>query len=90
MELRDTYQGFSESLGRAFELALTPAIFGLAGYGLDRWLGIFPLLTTLFALLAIVGLVTRMYYSYTARMKELEAAGPWAPTPGHVDRMEQA
>ena len=78
MELRDTYNGFGESMSRAFELAVTPAVFGVAGYALDRWLGILPTLTIVFFLLAVVGLFVRMYCGYEQRMREHEAAGPWA------------
>ena len=56
MELRDTYNGFGESLSRAFELAVTPAVFGVAGYALDRWLGILPVLTIIFFVLAVTTL----------------------------------
>lgn len=78
MELRDTYHGFGESMGRAFELAVTPALFGLAGYALDRWLGIVPVLTIVLVLLAVIGLSIRMWCGYEERMKQHEAAGAWA------------
>ena len=74
----ELYNGFGEGLQRAFELALTPAIIGGFGYLLDRWLGVLPILTIVFFLVAMVGLIARMWYGYDARMKEYEAAGPWA------------
>ncbi len=74
----DLYNGFGEGLSRAFELALTPAIIGGLGYLLDLWLGLLPVFTIVFFLIAMVGLIARMWYGYDARMKEHEQAGPWA------------
>lgn len=78
MELRDTYNGFGESMSRAFELAVTPAVFGVAGYALDRWLGILPVLTIVFFVLAVIGLSVRMWCGYEQRMQEHDKAGPWS------------
>jgi Flp pilus assembly protein TadB len=75
---QETYQGFGDTLAVAFELAVTPVVFGLIGYGLDRWLGVVPLLTTLLVVFAIAGLSVRMWFDYDTRMKALEAQGPWA------------
>ena len=75
----DLYNGAGEGLNRAFELAVTPAIIGGFGYGLDRWLGLLPVFTIVFFLIAMGGVIARMWYGYDARMKEHEAAGPWAP-----------
>jgi F0F1-type ATP synthase assembly protein I len=74
----ELYNGAGEGMSRAFELALTPAIIGGIGYLLDRWLGLLPVLTIVFFLVAMAGLVARMYYSYDAQMKDHEAASPWA------------
>jgi hypothetical protein len=71
------YRTFGNAFSRAFELAVTPTLFGMAGYGLDRWIGIVPVLTTVFVLLAIVGMMTRTWYGYVHDMEALEAAGPW-------------
>ncbi len=78
VQLRETYNGFGDSLARAFELAVTPAIFGLAGYGLDRWLGIVPVLTIVFSLWALIVLLVRMGSRYSTQMRVHEASGPWA------------
>ena len=75
---RELYQGFGDTLAVAFELAFTPVVLGLMGYGLDRWIGTLPILTIVFVLMAIVGLSARMWYGYCARMKVHEANGPWA------------
>jgi len=74
----ELYNGAGEGMARAFELALTPAIIGGFGYLLDRWLGLLPVLTIVFFLVAMVGLVARLWYAYDAEMKLHENAGPWA------------
>ena len=75
---QELYKGFGDTLALAFELAATPVIFGLMGYGLDRWLGTLPILTIVFVVLCIVGLSVRLWYDYDARMRVHEANGPWA------------
>ncbi len=80
MELRDrreTYRGFGDGLARAFEIAMTPAIFGAGGWALDRWLGTTPLFIILTVLLAVVGMAVRSYYAYTAEMEAHDARAPW-------------
>jgi hypothetical protein len=81
----EIYRGFGDGLSRAFELAVTPAIFGAGGYALDRWLGIVPVFTTIFVLLAVIGLLLRVWYGYVYRMQALEASGPWANRGGSHD-----
>ena len=81
----ELYNGAGEGLSRAFELALTPAIVGGLGYLLDRWLGLLPVFTIIFFLVGMAGVVARMYYGYDLKMKEHEAAGPWARS----DQMSQ-
>jgi F0F1-type ATP synthase assembly protein I len=75
---QELYNGAGEGMSRAFELALTPAIIGGLGFLLDRWLGLTPILTIVFFLVAMAGLMARMYYAYDAQMKDHEAAAPWA------------
>lgn len=77
---QETYRGFGDTLAVSVELAVSPVIFGLIGYGLDRWLGIVPLFTIVLVLICIAGLAVRMWFVYDARMKVHEAAGPWART----------
>jgi len=78
---QQTYRGFGDALAMAFEMVMTPLLFGLGGYGLDRWLGTSPVFTVILSLLAIIGMSARMWYGYDARMRVHEAAGPWAKTP---------
>ena len=81
-ERQQTYRGFGHAYSRAFELALTPPLFGAAGYGLDRWLGIVPVCTILFVLVAAVGLFARLYYGYAVEMEAHERSAPWAAHSG--------
>jgi hypothetical protein len=76
---RDLYNGFGNGLSRAVELALTPALFGGLGWLLDRWLGLFPVLTLLIGFLGVVGTFVSTWYRYEADMKAEEARAPWAP-----------
>ena len=82
----ELYNGAGEGLSRAFELALTPAIIGGFGFLLDRWLGLVPVFTIIFFLVAMGGLMARMYYGYDARIKEHDAVSPWASQPTAQDR----
>ena len=75
------YRSFGDGYTRAFELAVTPTVFGFMGYGLDRWLGIVPVLTLIFALVAFLTLLYRTWYAYVEKMRVLESAGPWATAP---------
>jgi len=76
----ELYNGAGEGMSRAFELALTPAIIGGFGFLLDRWLGLVPVFTILFFLVAMAGLMARMYYAYDTKMKDHESASAWAPS----------
>ncbi|MCU0309626.1 MAG: AtpZ/AtpI family protein [Acidimicrobiales bacterium] len=60
-----------------WELALSPVLFALIGYGLDRLFGTVPVITIVFAVLGLVGAVVRLYYGYDAEMKAHEESGSW-------------
>lgn len=73
---RELNQGFGNALSTAFELALTPAIFGLVGWRIDKWLGTSPLfLVFLFAFVMIYEF-WKLFGSYTARMRDEQARVP--------------
>ena len=76
---RDLYNGFGNGLSRAVELAVTPAIFGGAGWLVDRWVGLYPLFTIVLALAGVIGTFLSTWYRYEAAMKAEEARSPWAP-----------
>ena len=80
---RESYNGFGEGLARAFEFAVTPAIFGAIGYFIDGRIGIRPVLTIVFVVFALVGMFVRMWFGYDQEMKGHEAKGAWnRPKPG--------
>jgi hypothetical protein len=70
---RDLYNGFGNTLSRAFEIVLIPLVFALPGWGLDRWLGTSPVFALLGGAFGLAGVSARMYYEYAARM-DAEAA----------------
>ncbi|MGI9021944.1 MAG: AtpZ/AtpI family protein [Acidimicrobiales bacterium] len=81
---QQTYSGFGDALAQAFEMVVTPLLFGVGGYFLDRWLGTSPLFTIILSLLGIVGMSAKMWYAYDARMRAHEATAPWATAPPAV------
>ena len=81
---RELYNGFGNTLSRAFEIALIPLLFALPGWGLDRWLGTSPVFALVFGLFGLAGVAARSYFEYSARMdREL------AKLPGHAARVEE-
>tara|TARA_B100000029_G_C17526640_1_gene941864 strand:+ start:516 stop:770 length:255 start_codon:yes stop_codon:yes gene_type:complete len=60
----------------AFELVLTPALFGFFGYLLDQWLGTSPLFLVILAAVVAVYEVWKLWYTYTNKMKSYEEALP--------------
>lgn len=79
---RDFYNGFGDGLARAFEFAVTPAIFGFLGYLLDHAVGTLPVFTIVFTLVCIVSMFVKTWYTYDASMQAHEAKAPWARAKG--------
>jgi F0F1-type ATP synthase assembly protein I len=77
-ERRDLYNGFGSGLQRAFELAVTPAVFGGLGYLVDQWLDCRPIFTIAALVVALVAMFIRFWYAYDGEMKAHEARSPWA------------
>jgi F0F1-type ATP synthase assembly protein I len=71
-----TQQMYKQAGG--WELALSPALLALIGYGLDRLFGTVPVITVVFAVIGLAGAVARLYFGYCNEMKAHEANGPWA------------
>ena len=66
---RELMSGFGDGLARAFELAVTPLIFGAIGWFLDRRFGTQPLFLLIAFFAAIVGIGVREWAAYDAAMK---------------------
>lgn len=80
MDLRDRQalnNGFGNALALAVEIVVTPLVFALGGWAIDRWLGTSPLFALLLGLFAAVGLAVRMYFQYGDDMAREEEGKPW-------------
>ena len=75
---RELNEGFGDGLQQAFELVVTPAIFGVLGYLLDRWLGTVPVFTVVFTLFVLGYESWKLYVAYTRQMAAAEEGKPWA------------
>ena len=62
-----------DNVGRGMDIALTFALFVVAGALLDAWLSTAPLFTIGLIAVAAVGTFLKMKYSYDAKMEILEA-----------------
>ena len=66
---RELNNGFGESLAKAFELVVTPGIFGFFGWLLDHKLGTTPLFTLLFTLIVFGYVSWRLWGTYERQMQ---------------------
>lgn len=76
---RGLYNSFGNAWSSAFEAAVAPMIVAAGGWLLDRWLGVFPVLTIVFFIVGATGAGARLFYAYRTRMEIEEANRPWAP-----------
>jgi len=70
----------TQQMGRTtggYELVFSPLLLALVGFGIDKLLGTLPLFTIVFAVLGLVGAVTKIVYTYNSEMEQHEASGPW-------------
>jgi hypothetical protein len=67
---RETHRGFGDALAQAFELALTPAIFGAAGWLLDRWLGTWPVFALTLFLFTFGYVIWKHLRGYSTAMQD--------------------
>ncbi len=78
---RELNNGFGETLSRAFELVITPMVFGFLGYLLDGRLGTRPLFMLVLFLFALGYLVWKMVRGYDTAMKVQESKLPGRRAP---------
>lgn len=69
---RELNNGFGNALTAAVELAVTPAIFALLGWQLDRWLGTSPLLLLALFVFTMGYVSWKQYVAYDAKMRSQE------------------
>jgi F0F1-type ATP synthase assembly protein I len=74
---RETNKGFGDGLQQAFELVMTPAIFGVLGYLVDRWLGTVPVFTLVLAFGVLGYEAWKLITAYGADMAAAEEGKPW-------------
>ena len=67
-ERRELRDGAGDAFSAAFEMIVTPAIFGLLGWLIDSRLGLFPVFTLGLAGLVLVYEVWKLYAQYNADM----------------------
>lgn len=65
---RDLYNGFGDTYSRVFELVVTPTIFGLLGWFLDRRFDTFPAITLTLGVLVFGYEVWKLTADYSRRM----------------------
>jgi F0F1-type ATP synthase assembly protein I len=61
-------RGFSDALGRGIDLALTPVVFGLLGWLVDRVAGTSPVFTIVVAAIGVVGTTVKVKLGYDREM----------------------
>ena len=71
-------QGFGDGMSRAFELVVTPMVFGAIGFVVDQLAGTTPVFTAVLAIFGVIGTFVRLWYGYDQEMRSHEAAGRWA------------
>ena len=75
---RELYSGYGDTLTRGVEMAITPFLVAAIGYLIDRVAGTVPVFTIVFGVIGLVGVGLHTYYTYEARMRLHDTAGPWA------------
>ena len=63
-ETREIKQGFGDAFAAAFELVVTPGIFGFLGWLVDGRLGLFPVFTVAFSVITLAYASWRLARSY--------------------------
>jgi F0F1-type ATP synthase assembly protein I len=80
VELRDrqaTYNGFGNALSQAVEIVVTPLLFALGGFLIDRAAGTAPVFALALGAFALAGVAVRMYFQYRDAMAREEEGKPW-------------
>lgn len=69
---RELNNGFGNAMTAAVELAVTPALMGLIGWQIDRWIGTSPLLFVFLFVFTVSYVSWKQYLSYAAKMRRQE------------------
>ncbi len=78
-ETREMRQGFGDAFAAAFELAVTPAIFGFLGWLLDGRIGTTPVFTIVFTVVTLAYASYRLAHSYGQSLEQarVERRAAW-------------
>jgi F0F1-type ATP synthase assembly protein I len=71
-EKRELNTGFGDALARAFELVVTPGVFALLGWLIDRQLGTTPIFAFVFFFLVLGYVIWKLWMGYEADMQRHE------------------
>lgn len=69
---RDLYNGFGDTLARAFEVVFTPLVFGVIGYWIDGRTHTRPLFALTFGILVLVYTLWKLAKGYMTAMEAEE------------------
>ena len=72
-------RGFSDAVGRGVDLALTPLVFGLIGWLIDRVAGTSPVFTIVVATIGVIGTGVKIKLGYDKEMAEHTTGAVSAP-----------
>ncbi len=75
---RKLYSGYADGMTRAFELVVAPLVFGLVGFGLDRFFETTPLFTILAVVIAFAGTGVKLWYGYDLEMRRHDENSVWS------------
>jgi F0F1-type ATP synthase assembly protein I len=76
---QDLNRGFSDALGRGIDLALTPVVFGVIGWLIDRVAGTSPVFTIAVATLGVAGTAVKIKLGYDKEMAEFDGTAATRP-----------
>lgn len=65
---RDLYNGFGDTMARAFEVVFTPLVFGVLGWWIDGRTGTRPLFALTLGILVLLYTLWKLSAGYAARM----------------------
>jgi hypothetical protein len=69
VEKRDLYNGFGDTMARAFEVVFTPFLFGLLGWWIDGRTHTRPLFALVLGILVLLYTLWKLAKGYTSNMQ---------------------
>ena len=69
-EQREMRRGAGDAFAAAFEMIVTPALFGLLGWFIDSRLGLFPVFTLVLAAVVLAYETHKLYANYVLALDE--------------------